>query len=701
MNFTLENFKKINKEFSRVAKLLSSAAVDLNYYYNSDYSMRYTLKYNSLGFPSLEKMHEYSKINSIVTIGFKSDNAFNDRMALYRAICSAFPQGNRTAAWITNHHAASAENNFKNLKLVPESIPRKYCPLIIQNDPFEATEGDYTYRILVTSNGTNDSEIGVVARNDEPLYDYLDKGYYVMCLESPQGRKFVVSDMYDVNTAHIFMMCELEPELTEHLQNGCFINSYEAEMTRLKMSRKLKNKGAYAGLFKTVDNDYQKNTTLIVVGKLASGDVEKTTIGNVLFTKTSATYEHVRIEADNLLDVLYKNLNFNQEFDIYTVADIYSKHIDTQLDVLRGKYPSKKKDKAAAEVEEADAEAEEDNSKKDELPTFKINDIEIVAAVNSTGQRFVNNIRINKEEVGKVIHRASCHRTPEDYKLFLKSISRMSIKWHDIISNGLQVKIHDMTREEYVNPLPSPSAPALKFYIDKDDKYIKLHIDENRGVRTSLGRLIKRVETINKRTDNNSSYVRDDRGWGHRVYRTNEWASTELIESLIACTTFKKKVTQEDGTVQEVDDVLITKDDLKKLLSVVNAQKKTAILRSKEFLSTAVKLTGATEIEFMGKKAYKVRGGLREYAVVIENAKVYDYETKQYRCIVNDRHYAGAGYDDIAARLLALKNDSVMQANIRTLAGQAQPQHENTHNDYRPERDLVDTVDKLVEKATL
>jgi hypothetical protein len=94
-----------------------------------------------------------------------------------------------------------------------------------------------------------------------------------------------------------------------------------------------------------------------------------------------------------------------------------------------------------------------------------------------------------------------------------------------------------------------------------------------------------------------------------------------------------------------------------------------------------------------------VKGTLREYAVIIETAKVYDFATKQYRCIVNDRHYAGAGYDDIAARLLALKNDSTMQQHIGTLRGAAQPGAENVHNDYVPERDPSEKLEELVTKV--
>jgi hypothetical protein len=84
----------------------------------------------------------------------------------------------------------------------------------------------------------------------------------------------------------------------------------------------------------------------------------------------------------------------------------------------------------------------------------------------------------------------------------------------------------------------------------------------------------------------------------------------------------------------------------------------------------------------------------------LKTAKVYDFATKQYRCIVNDRHYKGAGYDDVASRLLALRNDSVMQDQIGTLRGeQGQPGAENAHNDYTPERDIQDVLTPIVDKV--
>jgi hypothetical protein len=404
----------------------------------------------------------------------------------------------------------------------------------------------------------------------------------------------------------------------------------------------------------------------------------------VRYQKQPSAYENVSIQADNLLDVLEKKLDFNGEFDIYTVVELYALHVKGNADTAAW---------TVDEINRINAGNTELKNKK--IADLKINDIDISVDLNYSGQRFINDIRINKDEVAKALQRASCYRSAEEYNLFLKSISRMSIRWHDIIANGLQVKIQDnISREDLRNPLPSINAPALKFFVDNQG-YINLQVTQERGVRVNLSALIKKVEVINKKTDGRG--VRDL--LGHFVYRTNTWSSRRLIEALIETTTFKEKVRQEDGTIKEVERVLINEDDVTKLLAVVGAQSKAKIERSKKFLETAVQLTNAELIHFRGESAYKVQGALRTYAVVISTAKVYDYDTKQYRCIVNGSHYKGAGYDDVASRLLALKNDSVMVDSIRTLSGAAQPGAENAHH-YIPEREHnSEDVSESIKKA--
>lgn len=655
-------------------------------YVDGQYIPIVKVAYQRLVFDTVADMHAYSKYLPIPTQKLKIEHHADLN---YTIDLSAGWEETYTMRKISETTAKGEAT----VRLIPAETHQSYRPFIIKKDPIEVTEGDYTYRLLVNQDSKNYTpRIRIIARNDEPLYDYLDRGFFVMTVNSERDNglnspSFVVSDSYDVNTAHVFLMCKLQDNLTEMLKDSCFISKYDAEMLKLRMIKKLKpeSKEKYLRFSKAIDEDYKKNTTLIVVDKLRTGEIAKTAIRDIAFSKSSAKYENTEIEADDLMSYL-ENMDFNSEFDIYTIVGFYANGVEKIAGLKTWSLPE------ISLIEEGNIEL-----KRKSLPSFKINGISITPSVGYTGQRYLNDIRINQDEVARAIHRASCYRSAEDYELFLKSISRMSIKRHDIIANGLQVKIHStITNDEYRLDTPGVNAPALKFVVDQADKRIKLYIDANRQVAVDLGGLIKKVKTINSKT-NNRSYT--EPGYHYYKNRNYVWAAEELAKALIDTTTVSIKVTKEDGQIEEKSQVLISKEDVAKLLQVVEEQCKAKIERSKQFLDTAVKLTGAEQIEFLGQKAYRVKGNLREYAVVVSNAKVYDYETKQYRCIVNDRHYKGAGYDDIASRLLALKNDSVMQDQIGTLRGMAQPNAENVHNDYLPERDAVEVLSPMIDKV--
>jgi hypothetical protein len=504
--------------------------------------------------------------------------------------------GNKTLYNIEKEHSRL----FNTLKLIPEEVHINYLPKIILNAPVEITEGDHTYRFLTNS---QDYDITLVSREDEPIYDYLDKGYYIMQLKKKDDdieRAFAVSNSYDIHTAHIFMMCKIQPDLVKLLKDECFINKYDAELLRLKVTKNLTkdNRALYNAVSPALDKDYKKNTTLVIVGKIISGEIEGTLLQNVQLYKDKAAYDRVTIEADNLMSILHESLNFDSEFDIYTVCNTLSMQLEKKLNM------------AQTPLE----------SDKFTLPEIKINGIPIQVSLNSSGQRFVNNVRINKDEIAKVIYRASCYHSAQEYKLFCKATSNMSLKLHDVVANGLQIKVHDMQKNEYAQETPSAEAPALKFHIDSDDKY-RLDITAERSVRVQLGRLVKRVETINKQTDN--KYFYSTAGNNYRSgYRNNVWAAEQVIKTLIDCCTYGKEVELETGEKKTVQECLITKDDIVKLLDVVKSKKREAIERSKIFMETAVRTTGAELVDFMGKPAYKVKGSLRTYAVVIANAKV-------------------------------------------------------------------------------
>ena len=683
MNFTIADFKSLTKKFLDVSKFAQSGDIDVSTTHGPSWSYVYTVKYRAIKFKTWAKFHACSKIINIPT--FNLSVPLSDGSSAR----DSFLKIARTEP-ISRPINKDDPKIFKTLRLVPEEIPSDYKPHVIAQPPLEYTEAGKTYRMVTRSGDNGVLDTAVVAHSEEPIYDYLDCGFFLMTfIHTNKVKKeqmiSIVANTYDINTSHIFAMCRLQPELVSLLKNSCFINVYDAEMTRLRMHKKLNdaNKTKYASVAEHIDNDYKKNTTLLVLGKLLNNDIEKTTIQNITLTKDSAVYERVNIVSPDLLSLLYSKLNFNGEFDVYAISNILAESLQSNLDT------------EATRVAGGPAD-----SARSSLPTATINGIPIIVSVSVTGQRYVNSIRINRDEIAQAVNRASCYHDGREYNLFLKSISRMSIRYHDILTNGLKVKIHEMSASELKNEQPDINAPSIKFRIDAEDKRIKLEVSPERLVKVNLGRLIQRVETINKKTDGKWFTRRSiNHGYnGMSGYRNAAWAAEELVDVLISTSTFEVEEVSPEGVKNKKSQTLIKREDIISLLAVVNQKKSEAIERSKQFLQTAVDLTKAEKVVFLGKAAYKVQGSLRSYAVIIASAKVYDYETKQYRCIVNDRHYEGVGYDDIATRLLALKNDSVMQESISTLRGVAQPQYEGAYN-YVPERETTGNIENIVDVA--
>jgi hypothetical protein len=557
-------------------------------------------------------------------------------------------------------------------------------PVILVKSPIEAVEGNHTYRIVTIPSRMYSRiplEIFTIARDDDPTYNYLDKGFVVQRIHDTQKDKtvvrYVITNELNVDTMHIFVLCSMQPKLTELLQNSCFVHSNNANIVRLKMEKKLQE--AYKIRYQTcklgIDKDYNNNTTLQALNMLVREEIEKVSINDITLTKTSASYQNINISADNLLTILMQQINFSGEFDIYVMIQEYAKWVQSQVD---GVLP-------------APAEGET------EVAKLKINDIDVQVTLTQHHLRKVNGLRINKNEIAEVLHRASCHHTQKDYDLFVMRVNKMSLRWHDALANGLGVKIHEsMSGEDYRNPKPGPDAPTIPICLSLEHKRLALNIEGNH-VPVKMGRLIEKVDSLNRRTDG-----KWPRGYGAQP-RTHTWAMKQLVEFLVECTTFEKKSVDENGNEVVRSVVGITRKDLEKLLTKANEQKIKALERSKVFMETAIKLTKSERVEFLGKPALKVTGSLRTYAVIIETAKVYDFDTKQYRCIVNDAHYQGAGYDDIASRLYALKNDSVMQKHITTLNGNAQPAAERAHDNALPDRnaDLSHLTEAVLNEVAL
>lgn len=650
----LSEFKKGWDKHKKALQLLENAYVNSSRDYEQNAEGLYNIEFSfkKCWFNSIDKLYQYVKEIAAVEITVGDNKDHITKLAL-----GNYDFRNFLSDVVSKPTLNKVRNDHSNL------IDREdlYSPEVIAHDPFEFREGEHTYRILTGPLGL-DPAIKLVSRDDDEIYNYLDKNHYICFINNDNSRKFVVASQNDQYTAKIFALCKINPSLTELLQYGCFVNPAEAQIVCLKMEKRLQDEQRirYNSVKAAVEQAYINSVKSEAVRKFIQGELEKVDVNDITFTKTSAVYQNVTIEADNFLEVIKSNIISEAEFDIYAIINQYANHAWKETDSIF--YP-------ALETKS--------------LAKFKVNGMDIDVHVKKDNRlRYINNICIYKDEIAEVLSRASCYRDVKQFNLFLKSVSRRSLEHHNIIANGFKVKICPMSSEEYRRSTPPDHAPVIKFAVDPADDKIKLEISPERLVSINFRKFIAKATTINKRTNDRFLSRNEYFGGEFHSYKNYRWAAASIIEAILEC----------KGTED------ITAADLKILLQDAVDNRSSAIKKSEEFMAAAVKATGAEKIRFKDQDAYKVKGSLREYVVIISSAKVYDYDTKQYRCVVNDNHYVGAGYDDVAARLLMLKNDAVMQNQVSTLRGSAQPHYETHYVSNSHDRQVTNSIDALIDK---
>jgi len=563
-------------------------------------------------------------------------------------------------------------------------------PKMICEDPPQQQEEDITYRFIGTRQMCQ-----FCIPHTHPLYNYLDKGSFFTVAKGRNGKeKIFITNEMTVDTYLCLCMAVQDPDnMQKHLQNECYINANIAKVTRVKMEKdfvdNLYGRGdQYNRLRESVLREYEKTANAGLLDKLMKGTIPSGSFNQMKLTKNSAQYEDIKIEADNLLQTLLSNTVFDDRTDIYVLINAYiSKMID---EVEEHKWTEAPPPPAGTNVEQKvmdDWAAKcKELAEQTAERAFVVNGINVsIKRTNQNTRRYVNGIPINKEEVEKVAFRASCFTDQETFDKFVTSVKNMSLKWHDAIALGVGVKIHDgMSYDEYKKAEAPMSAPKLTFRVINGDVHLK--IDDNKSAKIKFNDALKKISTLNRKTNDSTSY-----SMGYRR-RDAAWARTKLIDTLIECCTFEEKklvtklqkvkakkgeadkfeevpVLDADGkkTYEKVKKCTLTREDAQFIEKMARDYHLKALEKSKLFLETAIKNTGAKLEKFNGEDHYIVEGKLRKYAVNAKTNGVFNYETKGYICIVEPGHQVSVGGDATACRLYALKNDTVTLGQIGTL----------------------------------
>jgi hypothetical protein len=246
---------------------------------------------------------------------------------------------------------------------------------------------------------------------------------------------------------------------------------------------------------------------------------------------------------------------------------------------------------------------------------------------------YINGTRINVKELLPVLRRASCFTTTEDFDTFLKGVSKLSLKIHRYIANGIIFSVH--IPPAGLNAGYSVKSANVKLILERHDPhtYVK------------LGAHLCRVTDINK------------------LLSLSNKGSMPLLElyNILA----KSVVLPEDpGFLNQ-----LVEEGKKEYLN--------AKAKSKKLLEEAA---GAVSARF-GTYHIKGSGSIQGYQVVgkkdtyyvtcdpeadnPESPKVYR-GSGEYVCIV-DTSQKQVGFDAVVNRLYALKNDTLLAKQIHTL----------------------------------
>ncbi len=241
-------------------------------------------------------------------------------------------------------------------------------------------------------------------------------------------------------------------------------------------------------------------------------------------------------------------------------------------------------------------------------------------STTTSSRIYINEERINTEEVGECIDRALCYSIQKEYNSFLDSVSKCSLRIHGYLQRGIEVSISNPFRGKSIN---------LIFPLTREDgkNFIK------------IGDIKYRVKDTNKLISVES--------------QTN---SEEIIARLT------------DASV--IYD--LPREAIIPLFKAAIEMYKVKITRANEFLTQTEKRFGLVKKQVTldngtSLMGYIVNGTIRDYFVESNGGyDVYSYPQGKHICMV-DKSIVQTGVDKLIGRLYALKNDAVVAQHINTL----------------------------------
>ena len=516
---------------------------------------------------------------------------------------------------------------------------------LISAAPRERTVGAHTYRTLIAGDSHYHGTVVLCLQETHAAYNYIDVNNIVVFTETSNSSEpcILVTNQLSLDMNYIIAAFALyPPALKDVMENGIFVNYRDARVNLLRVERAMppRFQAEYKARKAKVLAEFEKNAQHVMISKLTRNEAPFIELNRIKVTTTKATYETVSIEADDLADVVFRKLNPLEEWDIFTLINIYTDHIESYFNSL----PTNITGTGFAAAAEK---------------TFKINGAEIrVAVCTSNTRRSINGRLINAGELSQVMRRAACfvEADPEannrDFQNFVRDVAKRSLYVTDVLNQGLPVKTAYLESDNQYGKDATVKHPKLKFTKEGLKYFLCIDQDTKREVKQFV-QLLRKIEA------NNRKHTRPHYGYGRTHEGGYETGQAPNDCALALLPVLKSHIAE------------LAAADLAKIVNWVNKERIQAHERSEELLKYAVKITKAERKERAGKWGYSVQGQLRTYFVEEDALRVYEDNKSNngaYFCVVNGRNTTGVGRDGLVTRLFALSNDSMVTKDVGTLA---------------------------------
>lgn len=271
--------------------------------------------------------------------------------------------------------------------------------------------------------------------------------------------------------------------------------------------------------------------------------------------------------------------------------------------------------------------------KKKKTSTGKIGDVDYKLVLKTTtglskttgrstetNSFYINDYKINRDEVTDVLKRALCFPDTVEFENFCESVAACSLEYHKLIAGGILISAHDEIFDE-----------TLEF---------KIELERNKR---------------------RNSVVVGDKKW--LIHNTTKLLSVAKAGSMARVI----------SVLLDPDVIGMTGDEIKSLMDLGKKALVDQRNRDEELLKSTMEMFGIEKVEEVactnGKvlSGYLIHGKLRDYIVEERKCMVFEHPTGRYLCMVDKGQNEHTNTARLVNRFFALSNDSKLATEITTL----------------------------------